>query len=203
MRQLDHASHRHQIRGPYAMISRTTGRKAVRVGLVGAGQRAAPYFRNVPNYMAGSIRLAAIADPDPARRQAFADLLVGPSAPPGEPSDPDGAQPELLDDGLAMLRDHELDVVVVATPNDQHVRYALAAMERWLPLLVEKPVATTVDGLRALWQAEQARPAGRTAVGFVLRYTPFYERVREIVRSGRLGQILAIQADENLGTGLT
>ena len=185
------------------MISRTTGRTAVRVGLVGAGQRAAPYFRNVPNDMEESIRLAAIADPDPTRRRAFADLLLGPSAAEGEPSAPGGSRPELLDDGLAMIRDHELDAVVVATPNDQHVPYAVAAMERGLPLLVEKPVATTMDGLRALWQAEQARPAGRTVVGFVLRYTPFYERVREIVRSGRLGEILAVQADENLGTGLT
>src|SRR5699024_4350975 len=191
MRQLDRASHRHQMRGPNAMITGTTGGQAVRAGLVGAGQRAAPDFRNVPNDMAGSIRLAAIADPAPARRRAFADLLLGPSAAEGEPSAPGGSRPELLDDGLAMIRDHELDAVVVATPNDQHVPYAVAAMERGLPLLVEKPVATTMDGLRALWQAEQARPAGRTVVGFVLRYTPFYERVREIVRSGRLGEILA------------
>src|SRR5699024_5951895 len=114
-----------------------------------------------------------------------------------------GSRPELLDDGLAMIRDHELDAVVVATPNDQHVPYAVAAMERGLPLLVEKPVATTMDGLRALWQAEQARPAGRTVVGFVLRYTPFSGRVREIARSARRGGIPASQADENRGTGLT
>src|SRR5699024_3366146 len=119
--------------------------------------------------MAGSIRLAAIADPDPARRRAFAELLLGPTAAEGEPSAPGGSRPELLADGLAMLRDHELDAVVVATPNDQHVPYAVAAMERGLPLLVESPVATTVDVLRTLWRAEQARPAGRPPVGVVPR----------------------------------
>jgi len=139
--------------------------------------------------MQESVRLTAISDPDPQRRQAFADLL--------------GARPALLDDGLTMLRDPEMDAVVVATPNDQHVPSAVAAMERGLPLLLEKPVATTLEDLGALWRAEQARPGGRTVVGFVLRYTPFYERVREIVRSGRLGEILSVQADENLGTGLT
>src|SRR5690606_14890354 len=180
MRQLDRASHRHQMRGPNAMIKGTTGGQAVRAGLVGAGQRAAPYFRNVPNDMAGSVRLAAIADPDPARRQAFAELVVGSSAPLGEPSDRLAARPELLDDGLAMLRDHELDAVVVATPNDQHVPYAVAAMERGLPLLVEKPVATTVDGHRTPWQAGQARPPGRTAVGLQPRHPPFDERVPDI-----------------------
>lgn len=139
--------------------------------------------------MRDSVRLVAIADPDPARRTAFADLV--------------DARPEHLDDGVTMIREHELDAVVVATPNDLHVPSAIAAMERGLPLLLEKPVATTREGLSALWKAEQARPGGRTVVGFVLRYTPFYERVREIVRSGRLGEILAVQADENLGTGLT
>src|SRR5699024_908914 len=160
MRQLDHASRRHQIRGPNAMISRTTGRTAVRVGLVGAGQRAAPYFRNVPNDMEESIRLAAIADPDPTRRRAFADLLLGPSAAEGEPSAPGGSRPGLPAAGLAMLRDHELDAAVVPTPNGQHVPSAAAARERGLPPLVGKPVPTTMDGLRALWQAEPARPAG-------------------------------------------
>jgi predicted dehydrogenase len=55
-----------------------------------------------------------------------------------------------------------------------------------------------------VWQA--ARAASREAsimVGFVLRYTPFYSRIQEIVASGELGTILAIDADENLGTGLT
>ena len=171
------------------MTSAGIERREVRAGLVGSGQRAASYFRNLPSYMRDSVHLAAIADPDPARRTAFAELV--------------GASPDHLDDGVAMIREHELDAVVVASPNDLHVPSAVAAMERGLPLLLEKPVATTLEGLAALWEADQARPAGRTVVGFVLRYTPFYERVREIVRSGRLGEILAVQADENLGTGLT
>lgn len=166
--------------------------RTVRVGLVGAGQRASAYFRNIPSDMTDAVRLTSVADPEPARREAFASLVGAV-----------GAEAELLDDGVAMLREHALDAAVVATPNDQHVPYALEAMRRGLPLLLEKPVATTLEDLAALWQAEQARPAGRTVVGFVLRYTPFYERVREIVRSGRLGEILAVQADENLGTGLT
>ena len=171
-------------------MPRTTATSnAVRVGLVGASQRASAYFANVPSDIETDIRLTSLADPDPGRREAFADLV--------------GAAPQFLDDGISMLRDHDLDAAVVATPNDQHAPYAVEAMHRGLPLLLEKPVATTLEDLAALWHAEQARPAGRTVVGFVLRYTPFYERVREIVRSGRLGEVLAVQADENLGTGLT
>ena len=167
----------------------TTMPDAVRVGLVGSGQRAAAYFRNIPAHMASAVQLSAIADPEPSRREAFAALF--------------DAAPEHHDDGVAMIGERPLDAVVVATPNDQHVPYSVEAMRRGLPLMLEKPVATTLEDLAALWKAEQARPGGRTVVGFVLRYTPFYERVREIVRSGRLGEVLAVQADENLGTGLT
>ena len=171
------------------MNTAQTASESLKVGLVGSGQRAASYFRNLPSDMASSVDLSAIADPDPERREAFAGLF--------------DAQPDFHDDGVGMLRERDLDAVVVASPNDQHVPYAVEAMRRGLPLMLEKPVATTLDGLRDLWTAEQARPASCTVVGFVLRYTPFYERVREIVHSGRLGEILAVQADENLGTGLT
>src|SRR5699024_2209816 len=118
------------------MTRANIGRERVRVGLVGSGQRAAYYFRNVPDVVDDSAQLEAIADPDVARRAAFAELL--------------GARPELLDDGPAMIDDRELDAVLVATPNDLHVPSAVAAMERGLPLLLEKPVATTLEGLSAL-----------------------------------------------------
>lgn len=171
------------------MNSARIAARQLKVGLIGSGQRAASYFRNVPSDMAESVDLAAIADPDAERRGAFAGLF--------------DAEPDFHDDGVEMLRERDLDAVVIASPNDEHVPYAVEAMRQGLPLMLEKPVATTVEGLSALWTAEQARTASRTVVGFVLRYTPFYERVREIVRSGRLGEILSVQADENLGTGLT
>jgi predicted dehydrogenase len=165
------------------------GDRVVRVGLVGAGQRAASYFRNIPADLADAVHLVGIADPNADRRQVFADLF--------------DAQPTFYDDGLVMLREQGLDAVVIATPNDSHVPYAVEAMSRSLPLMLEKPVATTLDGLTELWRGETSRSGARTVVGFVLRYAPLYEQVREIVRSGRLGEVLAVQADENLATGLT
>ena len=163
--------------------------RKLRVGLVGTGQRAATYFRNVPGELGDRVELTAVADTDRRRRDIFCDLV--------------DQVPVHYDDGVEMLRRESLDAVIVATPNDQHVPSAVEAMSQSLPLLLEKPVATIVEGLAELWQAEQGRSASHTVAGFVLRYTPFYEEVRRIVRSGRLGEILAVQADENLGTGLT
>ncbi|MGO1851674.1 hypothetical protein, partial [Microbacterium sp.] len=72
--------------------------KQLRVGLVGSGQRAASYFRNIPTDMAGSVDLSAISDPDHERREAFAGLF--------------DAQPDFHDDGVEMLHDRHLDAVV-------------------------------------------------------------------------------------------
>lgn len=171
------------------MSSADEQRSPIRVGLIGAGQRAASYFRAIPAQLRERVRLVAIADPEAHQREAFAQLF--------------GASPAFYDDGVELIRAEQLDAVIVASPNARHVPYAVEAMSRSLPLMLEKPVATTIDGLQELWRAEQERAASRTVVGFVLRYTPFYSRVREILASGRLGEILSVEADENLGTALT
>ncbi|SEF17997.1 Gfo/Idh/MocA family protein [Jiangella alba] len=173
---------------------RETGRGRYRVGVIGAGVRAGAYFTNIPAELTGTIELAAVADPDPARREAFGKLFGGESATPYET----GA--ELL--APEALAASELDAVVIGTPNDQHAPDIVAAADAGLTVLAEKPVAISVAECAALWAATE-RAADRIVVGFVLRYVPFYARVREIVAGGSLGEILAIDADENLGTGLT
>ncbi|MGO1465323.1 MAG: Gfo/Idh/MocA family protein [Candidatus Corynebacterium faecigallinarum] len=163
----------------------------IRVGIIGAGLRGAAYFRNIPANLADAVRLVAIADPSADKRAAFAQMFATGSTPTG------------YDDGLDLLQSEQLDAVVVASPNYQHLPYATAAMSRSLPLMLEKPVATSVEDMATLWNSYENRPGGQVVVGFVLRYTPFFSRIREIIESGRLGEILSIQADENLGTGLT
>jgi len=164
----------------------------VNVAVVGAGRRAAQYFRYVPGDLRPLIRLTAIADPNPSNRAAFERLFAGDRR-THQYSDPED-----------MLATEDLDAVIIASPNKYHARYTELAIAAGAHVLLEKPVATTVTECRRVWQA--ARAASREAsimVGFVLRYTPFYSRIQEIAASGELGTILAIDADENLGTELT
>lgn len=161
----------------------------VRVGLIGAGARGAGYFRAVPDDV--EVTLAAIADPSSKNRRAFIDRFAA------------DHQPTEYEDGLKLLSNEELDAVIITAPNFAHLPYATEAMSRAMPLMLEKPVATTVDDLAALWSAHRRSDGPQPVVGFVLRYTPFYSAIREVVRSGDLGEILSIEANENLGTGLT
>jgi predicted dehydrogenase len=164
----------------------------INLAVVGAGRRAAQYFRYVPDDLRPLVRLTAIADPDESNREAFERLFAA------------GHRTHQYSDPDDLFATEDLDAVIIAAPNKYHARYTQLAIAAGLHILLEKPVATSVTDCRQVWQA--ARAASREAsimVGFVLRYTPFYSRIQEITASGELGTILAIDADENLGTGLT
>ena len=164
----------------------------INVAVVGAGRRAAQYFRYVPDDLRPLIRLIAIADPSEPNREAFQRLFA------------DSRRTRQYGDGDDMLARENPDAVIIASPNSYHARHAQLAFAAGAHVLLEKLVATSTIECQQVWQAAQA--AGREAsimVGFVLRYTAFYSRIQEIVASGELGTILAIDADENLGTELT
>lgn len=82
---------------------------------------------------------------------------------------------------------------IIATPSDLHVVHALACIEAGVPVLVEKPIATTVGG--GLRIAEAAEAQGMPLlVGHHRRHSPILAAAREIVRSGVLGEPVAVVA---------
>lgn len=89
------------------------------------------------------------------------------------------------------------EVAIIATSDTLHVEPALEALSRGHHLLLEKPIAPDpVDCVRVVDAAEKAERV--VQIGHVLRYTEFYGRLREIVSSGRLGEIVAIDMKEHV-----
>ena len=92
-----------------------------------------------------------------------------------------------------MLEKTKPDGAIVATPNPLHVPVALACVERGIPVLVEKPVADTVEAGRRL--VEAARRAGvPVLVGHHRRHNPRIEKARDIVQGGGIGTLAAVSA---------
>ncbi len=86
-----------------------------------------------------------------------------------------------------------VDAVVVCSENRAHAGDAISALERGVHVLCEKPIATTVEDARAMIHAsEAANRQLRTA--FPVRYLPAIVRAREILRSGGVGRVLAVNA---------
>lgn len=83
--------------------------------------------------------------------------------------------------------------VIVATPNATHRPIGLDCIARGIPVLMEKPIADTVENARALSRAADAASVP-LLVGHHRRHNPILQRARAIVQSGALGQPVAAMA---------
>lgn len=98
-----------------------------------------------------------------------------------------------------MLREDRLaDVMFITTQDRQHVKHAIPALRKGYHLLLEKPVSPVLEECREI--AKAAKECERkVVVCHVLRYTPIYRKVKEILDSGVIGDIVSINASENVG----
>ena len=91
------------------------------------------------------------------------------------------------------LLDERPDVVSIALPTTLHKKAALAAIERGINVLVEKPIADTVDNADEMIEA--ARQKGvKLMAGHIERFNPAVRRLKELIDSGLLGEVVSISA---------
>ncbi|WID95020.1 Gfo/Idh/MocA family oxidoreductase [Bosea vestrisii] len=144
----------------------------VKLAVIGAGL----IGRRHAEHVAAESRavLSAVVDPTTAGRAVAAAL--------GAPWFPSFAE---------MLAADQPDGVIIATPNQLHVRNGLEAVEAGIPAIVEKPLADDLaEGERLVAAAEKAGVPLLT--GHHRRYNPMIRKAKEIVDSGRLGRVLAL-----------
>lgn len=90
------------------------------------------------------------------------------------------------------------DIAVIATMDNMHLEPAMRAMELGYDLLLEKPAAATPEECIAI--AKKAEELGRKVlVCHVLRYTPFYGKVKQLVMDNAIGDIMSVIAVEAVG----
>ena len=89
------------------------------------------------------------------------------------------------------------DAALICTQDRQHVGHAVAALRKGYDVLLEKPVSPDLSELQKIVRV--AREENRSVVVcHVLRYTPFFQLIKETIDSGRLGRVVNIQALENV-----
>jgi len=163
------------------MATKTGAR--LRVAVVGAGSWGPNLARN---FAAGvDWDLVAICDINSARAQALADRLGGEIA---------------VYTNLTALLDHDgLDAVAIATPAGTHHPIVLAALRADKHVLVEKPLADTLEHGAEMVQEAASRKLTLMA-DHTYCYTPAVLKIRELIAEGALGDILFIDSVRiNLG----
>jgi len=151
---------------------------------IGCGGRTRTYCELAAK-LPGRYCVVAAADPNPVRVEMIRKASLNPEF-RGFQSDDD-----LLAAGKLA------DICIIGTQDSYHVSPAIKAMETGYDILLEKPVADNpAEVMRLLHTAE--RLGRKVLVCHVLRYAPFYVKVKQIVDSGILGDIITIDAREGV-----
>lgn len=145
----------------------------IRIALAGAGLIGQAHMEVIAGLGAQCV-LSALVDPSPGAAAVAAKANV-----PLYTS---------LDDLLAQDCP---DGMVLATPNALHVPQALQCMQAGLPILLEKPVATTVAQAQILVDRVEQSGA-KVLVGHHRAHSPIMVKARQVVASGQLGRLVAV-----------
>jgi predicted dehydrogenase len=105
---------------------------------------------------------------------------------------------EYVADGLDLIARPDVEAVAVCTPEHDHVDYCMEAFRQGKAVLVEKPVADTVEAAERMTRA--AREAGVTfMVGHTLRFSPCWTQAKERLDGGEIGEVKTIRT-KRVGT---
>jgi len=160
----------------------------MKIGMIGLGARATAYAKQLAeNPVFQDHSVVATCDIDATRLQCFTEFYFGKQS----------VLPRKYLDYLDLLNDAEVEGVIITTPDCAHLEIALDAMKKGLHILLEKPIEASAARAAELYRV--GKDYKKTlALGFVLRYTPFYEKLRQLIASGELGDLVSVTASENL-----
>ena len=159
----------------------------VTFSVVGLGGRASAYLSALQELYPNEHQVVAVADPDPAK-QARARNDYGLQ------------DNQIFDTDLDLMEQPRLsDVAIVATQDKLHLRDIRGLLAKGYDLILEKPVATTLEVLQEIAAVSKSFPDQMVAVCHVLRHTVFFGEIRRILESGRFGPVVSIQHNENIG----
>ncbi|WP_078856527.1 Gfo/Idh/MocA family protein [Streptomyces sp. NBRC 109706] len=141
------------------------------VAVLGAGKMGADHIRRLDTVIGGA-RVAAVADPDEARAKSLAAGIDGCAT---------------FTDPVAALEAPGVDAVLIASPGPAHEAALLAALERDLPVLCEKPMVPDAEAALRVVEAEVGLGHRRISVGFMRRFDAEHQRLKALLAAGELG----------------
>ena len=162
-----------------AYVAGAQDQKPLRVGLIGSGWYGKCDILRL--IQVAPVEIVSLCDPDKKMVAEAADIVAG--------RQKSGKKPRTYGDFREMLKEKDLDVVEVATPDHWHALAAIAAMEAGADLYLQKPISVDIVEGQAILAT--ARKLNRVVqVGTQRRSTPHLVEARDkVVKEGRLGNV--------------
>ncbi len=159
--------------------------KTLDVILIGAGDRGLKYT-NFMAEMSDKYRVVAVAEPIENRREHVKKTHNLP-------------EDMCFDDWRPLLEKGKIaDLALICTMDRDHFEPAMKAIELGYDLMLEKPIAPTQDECKRIAYAAKEKGV-KVVICTVLRYTNVFHHVKNLVDSGKLGRIISVNHEENVG----
>ena len=159
--------------------------KPVSIVAIGAGNRAHKYMEYIGNHP-DEARLVGVVEQNDIRRNKVAERF--------------GLSPSCcFTDYHDFFRSSlQADAVMICTPENLHFEPTMKAIDAGYHVLLEKPIAQTLEECIAIGEAAK-RKGILVSVCHVLRYHPYFMKIKELVDSGELGHIISINHRTSVG----
>jgi predicted dehydrogenase len=146
----------------------------VKIGIIGIGNMGSSHAIYLNNGEVPGAELTAVCDTNPERLKWAKETL--------------SEDVQTFDNPEAFFEFGNIDAVIVATPHYDHPTLAIQAFEKGLHALVEKPAGVFTKSVREM--NEVAKKSGKVfGIMFNQRTNPLYQKLRDLVQSGELGEI--------------
>ncbi|MBP3577131.1 MAG: Gfo/Idh/MocA family oxidoreductase, partial [Lachnospiraceae bacterium] len=147
----------------------------IKLGIIGIGNMGSNYATKVTNGECPDFELVAVADISP-KRQNWAKENLNESVKIFTTAE------EMLDSGM-------LDACMVETPHYDHPHYAIECIKRGIHVMIDKPAGVYTKQIREMNECAAAHPEVKFGVMFNQRTNCVYRKMRELVQSGKYGNI--------------
>ena len=157
--------------------------KKFKVAVLGCGSRGLTYSENMLR-QSDKYEIVSLCDPNPAQIEKMKKVLFLKNA------------EEFLvpEEFFAKKR---ADLIVIASPDREHVPQALKALALGYDILLEKPISDSREELQSLVDAQE-KYGGKIVICHVLRYAPAFVKCEELLAAGTIGRLYAIDANERV-----
>jgi myo-inositol 2-dehydrogenase/D-chiro-inositol 1-dehydrogenase len=149
---------------------------SIGIGVIGAGLMGGSHVRTIASEVSGA-DVVAVSDFDSARADEAAREAGGAN---------------VHRDPHELIRDPDVDAILVASPAETHEELVLACLAVRKPVFCEKPLATTAEASLRVVEAEVDLGRRLVRLGFMRRYDPGYADMKAALDSGALGEPLAL-----------
>lgn len=158
--------------------------KPIRIALIGAGFRGMKYSEYA-SQRPREMKIVAVAEPDEFKRNRAREKFFIPESQCFLDWDEFFAQPK------------EADAVFICTRDQDHFEPAIKAMEKGYHVLLEKPMSPKWEECILLGEKAEEKNVVLT-ICHVLRYSPFFQTIKELLDTGKIGRLMSIQHNENV-----